>query len=291
MKSNFGFKIAIGIIVLISLFGLGGTLLSSSDYLFGNGANSLNPDPYVFHLYKAQESKSCNEPSCKDDALQHYKMALEVNPEGRSALDGILSELIKQRNFDEALLYYQKLTEIYPERNIVEILHATPMFLGLKQYENALSSSDAYLETMQEKKLEFASEYALALKNKAKALINLERYDEAISIIDESYELNPSGNTLVYKGVALSNQGKYQEALKVFEISKKNYITEEDDEKGVSLLSLERAIVLWYVGNYEESEEIWDNIESKNIEDSNDIIGDEIYDAKKELQNLVNHSP
>ena len=281
--NNFGIKLAIGVIAMVVIMGLGAALFSpSNDYLFDNGPDSLDPDPYLMHLDKAQNAKSCGDLSCKNDALNHYKMALKINPEGRGALDGILSNLIELHNFEEAYIYYQKLTKLYPERNFVEIFHAVPLFLGLKQYDNALNSSDAYLERIQEDKSEFTFQYALALRDKARSLINLERFDEAIAVIDESYELDPSGNALVYKGIALSKQGKYREALNVFDMSKKN------GGEGF-LLSLEQGIALWNIDRYDEAREILDNIESSNLE-SHGFIDYEILDAREELRNLVNPS-
>lgn len=281
--SNFGRKLAIGVIVMVVLMGLGAAAFSpSNDYLFGKGPESLDPDPYLMHIDKAKDAESCRNLSCQNDALNHYKLALEINPEGRAALDGMMIELINLHNFAEAYQHYQTLTKLYPEKNFVETIHAVPLFLGLKQYENALVSSDAYLERIKEKKLEFASQYALALRDKAKSLIGLERFDEAIVVIDESYKFDPSGNTLAYKGIALSKQEKYHEALGVFDISKKNH-------DGDFLLSLERGIVLWKIDRYDEAKSILENIESKNLE-SNGFIDVEILDAREELRNLVDKS-
>ncbi len=278
---NFGLKLAIGVIVMIVVMGLGATIFSpSNEYLFGEGADSLNPDPYLMHIDKAKDAKSCDDVSCKIDAIDHYKMALEINPEGRAALDGIIIELINLHKFNEAYQYYQKLTKLYPERNFVEIIHAPSMFLGLKQYENALSSSNAYLERIEDKKLEFASQYALALRDKARALIGLEQFDEAITVIEESYELDPSGNTLVYKGIVLSQLGKYQESLEIFEKSKTNH-------DGNFLLPLQKGITMWKLDRHDEAKEILENIESKNSE-SHKFMDYEINDAKEELRSLVN---
>ncbi len=280
---NFGRKLAIGVIVMVVVMGLGAAIFSpTNEYLFGKGPDSLDPDPYLMHIDKAKDAESCVDLSCKNDAFDHYKMALEINPEGRAALDGIIIELIGLHKFDEAYQYYQTLTKLYPERNFVEIIHAPTLFLGLKQYENALSSSDAYLERIEEKKLEFASQYALALRDKARALIGLERFDEAISVIEESYKLDPSGNTLAYKGIALSKLGKYQESLEIFEKSKINH-------DGSFLLSLERGIALWKLDRYQEAKEILENIESENLE-SKGFIDNEIFDAREELNNLLNNS-
>ncbi|MDH3192424.1 MAG: tetratricopeptide repeat protein [Nitrosopumilus sp.] len=279
---NFGSKIVIGVIAMVVIMGLGAALFSpSNEYLFGTGPDS-DPDPYLVHLVKAQNAESCSDSSCKDDVLNHYKMALEINPEGRGALDGILSTLIELHNFDEAYTYYQTLSKLYPDRNFVETFYAVPLFLGLKQYDHALNSSDAYLEKIQEDKSEFTIQYALALRDKARSLIGLERYDESIAVIEESYYLDPSGHTLVYKGVALSKQEKYHDALKVFDMSKKN-------GGGGLLLSLEQGIALWNVGRYDEAKDILDNIESSNPE-SYGFLECEVLSARKELQNLVNSS-
>lgn len=267
---------------MVVIFGLGAIIFSpSSEYLFGEGPDSLEPDPYLLHLDKAKKAETCNNVSCESDALNHYKMALEINPEGRVALNGILSELISLNKFEEAHKYYQTITKLYPEKNFVETIHAVPMFLGLKQYEEALSSSEEYLKRIEEKKLEFVFEYSLALRDKARALIGLERFEEAILIIDESFELRPSGDTLLYKGIALSKQGKYNEALKVFDkISKE--ATEE------ILFDLERGIVLWNISRHEEAKKILDSID--NSSESDIFLNNEILDAKEHLRNLINES-
>ena len=266
---NFGTKLAIGVIAMVIIMGLGAAVFSpSNEYLFGQGPDSLDPDPYLMHLDKAKDAKSCRNVSCENDALNHYKIALEINPEGRGALDGILSELVDLHKFDEAYQYYQILTKLYPERNFLETFHAVPMFLGLKQYEKALDSSDAYLERIQGKKLDLKVQYGLALKDKAKALIGLERFDEAISVIDESYEIHPSENTLVYKGIALSKQEKYDKAIEVFDLSEKN------GAEGL-LLHLQRGIALWNIDRHDEAKEILENIESSNPE-SDKLIEAEI---------------
>lgn len=280
---NFGRKLAIGVIAMVVVMGLGAAVFSpSNEYLFGKGPDSLDPDPYLMHIDKAKDAEYCRDLSCKKDVLDHYKMALEINPEGRAALDGIFIELINLNKFDEAYEHYQTLTNLYPERNFVEIIHAPSMFLGLKQYENALRSSNAYLERIEEKKLEFASQYALALKDKARALIGLERFDEAIAVIEESYELEPSGNALVYKGIALSEQGKYQESLEIFEKSRKNH-------DGDFLLPIEKGIASWKIDRYDEAKKILEIIESENLE-SHEFIDNEIFDGREELRNLVNKS-
>ena len=281
--NNLGIKLAITVIVMVVIFGLGATVFSpSSEYLFGEGPESLKPDPYLLHLDKAKRAETCNNVSCESDALNHYKMALEINPEGRGALDGILGELISLNKFEEAYKYYQTITKLYPEKNFVETIHAVPMFLGLKQYDDALSSSEDYLKRIEGKKLEFAFEYSLALRDKARALIGLERFEEAVLIIDESFELRPSGDTLLYKGMALSKQGKYNEALEVFD-----KISKEGTE-GI-LLDLERGIVLWNVGKFDEAKEILLNLEENKLESSR-FLDSEIIDAREHLQNLVGSS-
>ena len=281
-SSNFGIKLAIAVIAMVVIMGLGSLLFSpSNEYLFGEGPESLKPDPYLLHLDKAKKAETCNNVSCESDALNHYKMALEINPEGRGALDGILSELISLNKFEEAYKYYQTITKLYPEKNFVETIHAVPMFLGLKQYEEALSSSEDYLKRIDEKKLEFAFEYSLALRDKSRALIGLDRFEEAILIIDESFELRPSGDTLLYKGIALSKQGKYNEALEVFD-----KISKEGTE-GI-LFDLERGIALWNISRHEEAKKILDNIE--NSPESDKFLNNEILDAKERLRNLINES-
>ncbi len=157
------------------------------------------------------------------------------------------------------LCYYAEIQ--HPEFKAEALLKLTPKLLEMGENEDARYEFN--------KLKEHAAEYDDAeLEGKIsnfelKLLFSEYKYEEAIEVIDEILEINPSDDAaLKIKGAALANIGKYEDALEVF-----NKALEIDSNDNFTLSG--KGFALIHVGEYRKSLEVF----NKALEiDSNDNV-------------------
>jgi tetratricopeptide (TPR) repeat protein len=104
----------------------------------------------------------------------------------------------------------------------VEMLYQQAMgFLKSKDPEKALKSLDMALK--------IDKKYLPALNNKGVALLQLEKYSEAVECFDKVIKQNPADNLAWYnKGYALFCQKNYTESIKALNIFISRYQVKDD---------------------------------------------------------------
>ena len=112
---------------------------------------------------------------------------------------------VKDGEFNDALLYFEKVLEIDPN-HLDALSNKGGMLLQLGRYDEALTHLDIVLE--------IEPNHIGALSNKGAVLIKLERYEEAIPYLDRVFDINPNHTyALNLKGQALAKLERYEEAL------------------------------------------------------------------------------
>jgi tetratricopeptide (TPR) repeat protein len=245
-------------------------------------ALKLDPKEWVFWYNKGVTLYSS---SMNEEAIECYDKAIELNPGVKYALINKCSALDKIGRFDEALKCIDKALERDPKDAkiwefkagilydlgkfddvlvcINEALEIEPEnygFLGNKAYTlHKLGRTDDALECI-DKALKINQKDAILWYQKGRITKD---FNEAIKYFDKALEFNPDHvEALCSKGSELSNIGKYDDALKIFdEVEKKceGYDTCE-------IISMSKGITLSKMGKSEEAIKHFDKVIELNPE-------------------------
>jgi len=144
-----------------------------------------------------------------DEAIAHYQRALEIAPNYANAHSNLGNALVRKGNLDEAIAHYQKALEIDPNdaeahNNLGNVLLRKGQFdEAIVHYQKALEINPDIIQTH---------------NNLGNALLRKGRMDEAIAQFQKTLEINPNfaeaHNSL---GNALLGKGRVDEAIAQFQ--------------------------------------------------------------------------
>jgi tetratricopeptide (TPR) repeat protein len=252
-------------------------------------AIELDPKEWVFWYNKGVTLSTSG---MNEEAIECYNKALEINPRNKYALInkcGVLQEISR---FDETLECINKALEIYPKDAEFWNFKAGILY-DLSQFDDALVCVN--------KALKIEPENCKFLGNKALILRKLDRTDDALESINKALKINQKDAYLWYqkgtlaedfneaikyfgkalefnpdfvealcsKGSNLSNIGKYDEALKIFdEVENK---CEKYDK--CEIISMNKGITLFKVGKSKEAIKYFDKAIELNPRHTGAYIG------------------
>ncbi len=118
-----------------------------------------------------------------DEAIAHYRKALEIQPDNAVVHAGLGTALVSLRRFDEAIGHYRKALEINPDYADAHY------FLGV-----ALADQGRFAEALgyYRKALEIEPDNAVVHATLGTALVSQGRFDEAIDHYRNSLEIQPN---------------------------------------------------------------------------------------------------
>ncbi len=149
-----------------------------------------------------------------DEAMAHYRRALEVKPDYAEAHNNLGNALVGCGRFDEAITQYQKVLEV--KRDSAEVHNNLGNALaGCRRFDEAI--------TQFQKALEVKPDYVAAHYDLGNALVGCGRFNEAITHFQKALEIKPDyvtarnnlGNALVGCGRFDEAITQYQKALEV----------------------------------------------------------------------------
>ncbi|MBU7011755.1 MAG: tetratricopeptide repeat protein [Theionarchaea archaeon] len=188
-----------------------------------------------------------------EEAEDHYKKALDINPEDADAHNNYAILLYEINRFEEAEDHYKKALDINPEYADAHYNYAI-LLEEINRFEEA---EDHY-----KKALNINPEDAKAHNNYAILLEEINRFEEAEDHYKKALEINPEyakayGNL----GILYSDQKKYSKAVKSLEkaskiFKEKNMLFDHKKAEGLKLST--QAKLLW-------REESWEDIK-KSLE-------------------------
>lgn len=146
--------------------------------------------------------------------------------------------LIKQGNYDEAILACDKAIELEPR-------YAMPW----NNKGSALAALGKYNESLQayDMAIEIEPENAMPWNNRGSALAFLGKYNESIQAYDRAIELDPKyAMAWANKAISLNNLGKYGDALKAYDEAIRL-------DPNLSSAWCDKAWILYVLGEYDES--------------------------------------
>jgi tetratricopeptide (TPR) repeat protein len=232
-------------------------------------AIELDPKEWVFWYNKGNTLSSSG---MHEEAIECYDKALELNPGVKYALINKCSALYKLGRFDEVLECIDNALKMYPKDAKFWEFKASILY-NLGKFDDVLVCIN--------KALEIEPENYGFLGNKAVTLHTLGRTDDALKCIDKALKINQKDATLWYqkgritkdfneaikyfdkalefnpdhvealcdKGSNLSNIGKYDEAMKIFdEVEKKC-----EDYDTCETISMKKGITLSKIGKSKEA--------------------------------------
>jgi tetratricopeptide (TPR) repeat protein len=149
-----------------------------------------------------------------DEAMVHYQMALEINPDFAEAHNNLGNFLFQKGSVDEAMVHYQKALEINPD---YAEAHYNLGYALLK-----MGNVDEAIAHLQ-KALQINPDYAEAHNNLGYALIQKGSVDEATAHFQKALQINPDyadahnnlGNMLLEKGSVDEAIIHFQKALQI----------------------------------------------------------------------------
>jgi tetratricopeptide (TPR) repeat protein len=149
-----------------------------------------------------------------DEAMVHYQMALEINPDFAEAHNNLGNFLFQKGSVDEAMVHYQMALEINPD---YAEAHYNLGYALLK-----MGNVDEAIAHLQ-KALQINPDYAEAHNNLGYALIQKGSVDEATAHFQKALQINPDyadahnnlGNMLLEKGSVDEAIIHFQKALQI----------------------------------------------------------------------------
>jgi Flp pilus assembly protein TadD len=141
----------------------------------------------------------------REEAIEHYHMAIQINPNHFDALDNLGVVLADEGRFDEAIENYQKAIQINPD-----------YFDALNNLGVALAAKGRFDEAIEnyQKAIRINPNYFKALSNLGVALASRGRFDEAIKHLRKAIQINPDYfEALSNLGLVLAAQGQFDEAI------------------------------------------------------------------------------
>jgi len=150
------------------------------------------------------------------EALKYFQKTIELKPDYKDAFSNIGSIFLNLKLYEEALINFNKYLKLKPD-DIQCLINKGNSLFNLNRFQEAI---DHYDNSLKEKK-----NYSFYF-NKAVALIKLNKYEEAITNYSEALKLRPNNSNAAEcwsnKATALKYLGKYEEALihyeKAFEL-------------------------------------------------------------------------
>ena len=140
-----------------------------------------------------------------DEAVAWYRQALEIQPDCVMAHNNLGELLARQRRFDEAAYHYGKALQIQPD-DAVAYSNLGTVWMSQGRLEEA--------EAQFRKALEIQPDYAMAHNNLGNLLTRRGQLDEALAHYQKALEIQPNfalARTNV--GNVLTRQGQFDEAL------------------------------------------------------------------------------
>jgi tetratricopeptide (TPR) repeat protein len=140
-----------------------------------------------------------------DDAIAHYREAVQINPEYAEAHNNLGAALAGRGQVDEAIAHYRRTLEIKPDFAKSHFNFGIAL-AGRGQIDEAIAHY--------QKALEIRPDYEKAHNNLGAALAGRGRIDEAIAHFREAIEINPDYAEAYYNlGLRLADRGRVDEAL------------------------------------------------------------------------------
>ena len=251
-------------------------------------ALKLDPKEYIFWYNKGVTLSSS---SRYEEAIDCYNKALEINPEFEAAFINKCRALQEIGKYDDALKCIDEAIEIYPKDAELWNFKAGTFYYWRK-FDDALVSINEALE-IEPENYGFLGNKAItlhklgrtndALECIKKALkinqkdadlwyqkgIIAENFNEAIKYFDKALKFNPDHvEALCNKGSGLSNIGKYDEALKIFDKLEKKC----EDYDNCEIISTNKGITLSHIGKSKEAIKHFDKALELNPEYANAYI-------------------
>ncbi|MGB4107797.1 MAG: tetratricopeptide repeat protein, partial [Alphaproteobacteria bacterium] len=176
-----------------------------------------------------------------DEAIAHYKKALEKAPDTPDFLNNLGATLIALCRYDEALPLFQKILEKDP-KNFNALSNIGAVLQNRKQYEEAL---EYYAQAITVKPDAFNVRY-----NVAQIFKSLGRQAEALAGYEQVLELKPDHtNALLNAAHILRVQNRFDEAMDYFS----KIPTLDADEETRANAHANRGQILHRKGNCEEA--------------------------------------
>ncbi len=187
-------------------------LYEKSEHIFNQ---LLDEDPYSTPYWNHLASSQIHLGHISDSiASSEYSIA--INPNDEEAILNKANGLYALTNYDEALRYYQRFTQLCPDEDTGYLLQAlTQLNLGhyeeavtlLKQAEQKATSGSSASSNL----LEIYQELAITLSH-------LNRLDEALAYIDKAEQLGEANPNIliVVRGHLMLQHGKTEEAYNQF---------------------------------------------------------------------------
>lgn len=182
----------------------------------------LKYQPMVSFLY-AQKGFCLIKLGNSEEALEVLYKGLRINPSNDSIINNISWANNLLGKFPEALDYATKGLKIDPH-DVMLLINRGVALKGLKRYKEAMEALNESLSI---------KETPEALFSKAKLLLEIEQYEEAVKNFKEylSY-LNEDVEALFYTAICFHELGNYDEALRYF-------------DKAIELNSTEYHLYMW----------------------------------------------
>jgi tetratricopeptide (TPR) repeat protein len=158
-----------------------------------------------------------------------FLMALELDPENAQALNGFAKMYFGFKKYAEALNYYEKLLELYPDKKSYMLNHAVCL-TKLKRYDDALK--ELFLlnyEQPDDKRVIKVLAWTLTCDGK---------YDQAIKFYSQLLSEKANAEDLLNYGYCLWFSGNVKDASDCFH----SYLKETGEKKEV-ILDIERELI------------------------------------------------
>ncbi|MYC15490.1 MAG: tetratricopeptide repeat protein [Gemmatimonadetes bacterium] len=156
-----------------------------------------------------------------EKALKAFEHAISLDPEDTSAYQWKAAVFLKLESYNQAIDAYDQILAYSPDNPKIVLLKGQT-YARAKQFEVALEIFDQAISTGIDRPVKiqngtFSFQYLLLIQ-KSIALMELERYEEVLSVLEAAIKKSPQDANLRHsKGAALLMLERFEDAIKCFD--------------------------------------------------------------------------
>ncbi|MEX0849547.1 MAG: tetratricopeptide repeat protein [Candidatus Dependentiae bacterium] len=175
--------------------------------------------PLQAHTYDLKElsqqylkkAERCKADDNMQEALQHYKNAISLNPDDFMLTFNTANELYNQGHHKEAVDYYNRAAKLSPHVEQVYFNRGV-VLTQMKKHEQA---ADSFMQAINTKPT-----YAKAYVHAGRAFEECGKHDQAINIYHKGIEINPKDAALHHRlGLVYKHLDRFEEAIEQLRIA------------------------------------------------------------------------
>ena len=195
-----------------------------------------------------------------EEALKAFEHAIALDPKDTSAYQWKAAVFFATESYDQAIDAYDQILAYSPDNPKIVLLKGQT-HAKAKQLETALEIFDQAISTGIDRPVKiqngtFSFQYLLLIQ-KSTALMELERYEEALSVLEAAIKKSPQDANLWHsKGAALLMIERFEDAIKCFDYA----LQIDSDSTKAAVAWNNKGVALFGLKKYDDALKAFDQV-------------------------------